>query len=55
MEKYRVQIMRFLSALNEYFAICASKNLQKSSAIQKKINNFVFGNHSDYCFVFLCN
>ena len=27
--------LRFLSALNVYFAICASKTLQKSSAIQK--------------------
>ena len=27
--------LRFLSALNEYFAICASKTLQKSSVIQK--------------------
>ena len=31
--------LRFLSALNEYFAICASKTLQKSSAIQKKSVN----------------
>ena len=41
--------LRFVAGLSVYFAIMASKNLQKSSAIQNNSITFALGDHSDYC------
>ena len=48
--------LRFKLLFMVYFSIMASKNLQKSSAIQNnsgvslnEVKNFVLGDHSDYC------
>ena len=46
----------FLVGFSVYFAVIASKNLQKSSAIQNisgvslnEVKNLSFGDHSDFC------
>ena len=49
-------IFLFPVGFSVYFAVIASKNLQKSSAMQNisgvslnEVKNFVFGDHSGFC------